>query len=431
MLTFFINNPNKLPLYMAADVIQVMRTLYQKIRSFQKYRLLTKNMEQRFADATSSELEEADTCIICRDVLYEGSKKLPCNHVFHLECLKSWFVQQQSCPTCRAEIPTDLPLPSREAQPAAAVAAAAAEDRAASATSPSVSPQSVIEAASASSSSTPSSPLSASSVAKASSHAAAASSIAMASSPAASSSLSALSPATASSASPDDSPVAGAGAAAAATAGAVPIETASTEAEAVRRRQVAFEAAMRRAGTIGLSVGDGGGGGGGVGSCESVDDKLNALLSLAHPAGAAVSATGAVPLAGAVSAEGAVSPAVSAGSGALTHSGNTVPPSVSLSASSTRETRQTCMKQRWDGVCEFHNKWLESLLPVVTCDAMAESGDIDSDRPVTIDDIKQAYLACEVSRQRAALWLCQMEAWQRQAILSVEDIRRKLTQPTE
>ncbi|KAF4752472.1 E3 ubiquitin-protein ligase hrd1, partial [Perkinsus olseni] len=77
--------------------------------SLRKYRAITANMEERFPDATQEELETQDTCIICRDKLWEGSKRLPCGHVFHIDCLKSWLVMQQVCPTCRAEIPTHMP----------------------------------------------------------------------------------------------------------------------------------------------------------------------------------------------------------------------------------------------------------------------------------------------------------------------------------
>lgn len=33
-----------------------------------------------------------------------GAKKLPCNHIFHATCLRSWFQRQQTCPTCRLEV---------------------------------------------------------------------------------------------------------------------------------------------------------------------------------------------------------------------------------------------------------------------------------------------------------------------------------------
>lgn len=36
--------------------------------------------------------------------MFEGCRKLPCGHIFHIDCLKAWFVQQQTCPTCRADV---------------------------------------------------------------------------------------------------------------------------------------------------------------------------------------------------------------------------------------------------------------------------------------------------------------------------------------
>mmetsp|Transcript_115295 Transcript_115295/g.264796 ORF Transcript_115295/g.264796 Transcript_115295/m.264796 type:complete len:664 (-) Transcript_115295:25-2016(-) len=110
MLTFFLQNPQRLPIYLLADIVQVARQLAQRLGSFRKYRKIVSNIDQRFADATPEEVESADTCIICRDKLWEGSKKLPCGHIFHMECLKSWLVMQQCCPTCRAELNADAPL---------------------------------------------------------------------------------------------------------------------------------------------------------------------------------------------------------------------------------------------------------------------------------------------------------------------------------
>jgi len=115
MLTFFVQNPSRLPIYMMADVIQVARKLAQRLRSFRRYRRISLNMEMRFPDATDEEIEQNEHCVICRDSLFEGSKpkKLPCGHIFHIDCLRSWLVMQQVCPTCRAEIPADSPnIPS-------------------------------------------------------------------------------------------------------------------------------------------------------------------------------------------------------------------------------------------------------------------------------------------------------------------------------
>ncbi|KAH7971626.1 hypothetical protein HPB52_000655 [Rhipicephalus sanguineus] len=51
-----------------------------------------------------------------------GNKRLPCSHIFHTACLRSWFQRQQTCPTCRMDVLR---------QPAAAAAAAAANQGAA------------------------------------------------------------------------------------------------------------------------------------------------------------------------------------------------------------------------------------------------------------------------------------------------------------
>lgn len=73
------------------------------------------NFENKFRTATLEELEEAETCIICRDKLYEGCVKLPCGHIFHVDCLKSWLLMQQCCPTCRGDIPAEpKALPKEE-----------------------------------------------------------------------------------------------------------------------------------------------------------------------------------------------------------------------------------------------------------------------------------------------------------------------------
>lgn len=39
-----------------------------------------------------------------REDMVSSSKKLPCGHIFHTACLRSWFQRQQTCPTCRLNI---------------------------------------------------------------------------------------------------------------------------------------------------------------------------------------------------------------------------------------------------------------------------------------------------------------------------------------
>ncbi|XP_063831352.1 E3 ubiquitin-protein ligase synoviolin B [Ostrinia nubilalis] len=79
-----------------------------------------RNMNTLYPDATAAELAAADNeCIICREEMHSGAKKLPCNHIFHAACLRLWFQRQQTCPTCRLNV---LRAPAPAAEPAAAAA---------------------------------------------------------------------------------------------------------------------------------------------------------------------------------------------------------------------------------------------------------------------------------------------------------------------
>eukprot|EP00914_Ancora_sagittata_P007003 GHVO01013889.1.p1 GENE.GHVO01013889.1~~GHVO01013889.1.p1 ORF type:complete len:564 (-),score=67.35 GHVO01013889.1:435-2126(-) len=118
-IIFFISNPTRLPLYMMSDTLQSFRQLHSRVRAFRSYKILMKNIETKFADATAEDLARDDTCVICRDALILGNcKRLACSHVFHVECLKSWFVQQQVCPTCRADVLNPAPSSNWGSTPA-------------------------------------------------------------------------------------------------------------------------------------------------------------------------------------------------------------------------------------------------------------------------------------------------------------------------
>jgi Ring finger domain len=119
VLTFY-----GLPINLFREVYISFIKLKERLTAFFNYRQLMASMD-RFRTATDLELNETGrTCIICRDEMTSGAdcKRLPvCTHTFHKSCLREWLVQQQSCPTCRADIAA---MEALEASRAAAANAA-------------------------------------------------------------------------------------------------------------------------------------------------------------------------------------------------------------------------------------------------------------------------------------------------------------------
>ncbi|CAI7610826.1 unnamed protein product [Penicillium bialowiezense] len=128
LLTFY-----GLPIHILRDVVVTIRSFARRIVDFLRYRNATRDMNQRYPDATAEEVSREDVCIICREEMTpvqpaqpaEGAaadpagppptasqhvperlrpKKLPCGHILHFACLRSWLERQQNCPTCRRPV---------------------------------------------------------------------------------------------------------------------------------------------------------------------------------------------------------------------------------------------------------------------------------------------------------------------------------------
>ncbi|XP_074604705.1 E3 ubiquitin-protein ligase synoviolin B-like [Brevipalpus obovatus] len=131
----------KVLLYLAFIVIMMkihtfplfaIRPMYLSIRALKKAlndvimsRRAIRNMNTLYPNATTEDLVNNDNiCIICREEMTSNgtAKKLPCNHIFHISCLRSWFQRQQTCPTCRMDV-LRTTAPSHQARPQPAAAA--------------------------------------------------------------------------------------------------------------------------------------------------------------------------------------------------------------------------------------------------------------------------------------------------------------------
>ncbi|KAG9454400.1 hypothetical protein H6P81_007304 [Aristolochia fimbriata] len=99
-LTIFVNYG--VPLHLIRELYETYRNFKIRVADYIRYRKITSNMNERFPDATTEELNASDsTCIICREEMVTA-KKLICGHCFHVHCLRSWLERQHTCPTCRA-----------------------------------------------------------------------------------------------------------------------------------------------------------------------------------------------------------------------------------------------------------------------------------------------------------------------------------------
>ncbi|KAL8896101.1 MAG: hypothetical protein Q9207_007877 [Kuettlingeria erythrocarpa] len=125
-----------MPIHIIRDVALTIRSFYKRIRDFVQYKHATRNMNARYPDATADEISREDVCIICRENMtvwqdsaeHQGAetiredrqplderqraKRLPCGHLLHFACLRSWLERQQICPTCRTPVLTNSTEPA-------------------------------------------------------------------------------------------------------------------------------------------------------------------------------------------------------------------------------------------------------------------------------------------------------------------------------
>lgn len=86
------------------NIRQLLLDTRRRYRRHVNYRTIVQLMETNFPMASQEEMEKnCDDCAICWDEM-KTARKLPCGHLFHHSCLRSWLEQDTSCPTCRTSL---------------------------------------------------------------------------------------------------------------------------------------------------------------------------------------------------------------------------------------------------------------------------------------------------------------------------------------
>ncbi|CAI8037465.1 E3 ubiquitin-protein ligase synoviolin [Geodia barretti] len=94
-----------IPLHIARRIFITAKHFQKSVNDVLSSHQAIRNLNTLYPDATEEELRAANTvCIICREDMLQRCKRLPCKHIFHTSCLRSWFQRQQNCPTCRMDV---------------------------------------------------------------------------------------------------------------------------------------------------------------------------------------------------------------------------------------------------------------------------------------------------------------------------------------
>ncbi|XP_056170790.1 RING-H2 finger protein ATL64 [Syzygium oleosum] len=83
-----------------------------------------------FAGSGNGDVGQLVECAVCLSDFEDGEtgRRLPeCEHVFHADCIDTWFESHSSCPLCRAPVQEDVQAATEVAPPEDVGAAAAAQ----------------------------------------------------------------------------------------------------------------------------------------------------------------------------------------------------------------------------------------------------------------------------------------------------------------
>ena len=102
IFTFFGKHFCNFSVMFCSFIVMSVSKMYDKCREAAKRRK-TRNRLKRLPKITFDKSKMTyDTCVICLDDFEDGDelRMLPCNHVYHLDCIDPWLFQRSSNNFC-------------------------------------------------------------------------------------------------------------------------------------------------------------------------------------------------------------------------------------------------------------------------------------------------------------------------------------------
>ncbi|KAL7698515.1 hypothetical protein N2W54_001014 [Lotmaria passim] len=115
------------PMLLARNFLSHALRIFGKASGLVEFVMLARKVRRDMPNATAEDLLRDARCTICYEDMVPGggTKRLPCGHCYHTECLEHWLEGHSTCPYCRANI---MRMPAGEAAHGAGDDAAAAAE---------------------------------------------------------------------------------------------------------------------------------------------------------------------------------------------------------------------------------------------------------------------------------------------------------------
>jgi E3 ubiquitin-protein ligase synoviolin len=95
-----------LPLLLLRGFIGHVLRIFEKASGLVEFLMLARKVRHDMPNATAEDLAHDARCTICYEDMVpgNGTKRLPCGHCYHTDCLEHWLEGHSTCPYCRANI---------------------------------------------------------------------------------------------------------------------------------------------------------------------------------------------------------------------------------------------------------------------------------------------------------------------------------------